>query len=178
MAITLDTIVNKVFKIVPNGGYDNNEVEAFLDEILEEMETREAETNSLKAENARLSQELAQARAAVQAASSAAAAKAAVEAAPAPAVSDRHSAESFELVLTKAKGAYEEIVAAADARADEIITKANEDAAAIRAKAESQIDDLTQKLAQLRSQAAEHCETLKKAMDGQAATIDQLKKLL
>ena len=32
MAITLDTIVNKVFKVVKNG-YDNNEVEAFLDEI-------------------------------------------------------------------------------------------------------------------------------------------------
>ena len=36
MAITLDTIVNKVFKVVKNG-YDNNEVEAFLDEILEEI---------------------------------------------------------------------------------------------------------------------------------------------
>ena len=47
MAITLDTIVNKVFKVVKNG-YDNNEVESFLDEILEEMENREAETNKLK----------------------------------------------------------------------------------------------------------------------------------
>ena len=36
MAITLDTIVNKVFKVVKNG-YDNNEVESFLDEILEEI---------------------------------------------------------------------------------------------------------------------------------------------
>ena len=33
MAITLDTIVNKVFMVVKNG-YDNNEAEAFLDEIL------------------------------------------------------------------------------------------------------------------------------------------------
>ena len=49
MAITLDTIVNKVFKVVKNG-YDNNEVESFLDEILEEMENREAETNQLKAQ--------------------------------------------------------------------------------------------------------------------------------
>ena len=37
MAITLDTIVNKVFKVVKNG-YDNNEVESFLDEILEEID--------------------------------------------------------------------------------------------------------------------------------------------
>ena len=52
MAITLDTIVNKVFKVVKNG-YDNNEVESFLDEILEEMENREAETNKLKEQVAR-----------------------------------------------------------------------------------------------------------------------------
>ena len=45
MAITLDTIVNKVFKVVKNG-YDNNEVESFLDEILEEMENREPKPTS------------------------------------------------------------------------------------------------------------------------------------
>ena len=56
MAITLDTIVNKVFKVVKNG-YDNNEVESFLDEILEEMENREAETNRLKAQVASLTEE-------------------------------------------------------------------------------------------------------------------------
>ena len=62
MAITLDTIVNKVFKVVKNG-YDNNEVESFLDEILEEMENREAETNKLKEQVAQLTAELNQARA-------------------------------------------------------------------------------------------------------------------
>ena len=62
MAITLDRIVNKVFKVVKNG-YDNNEVEAFLDEILEEMENREAETEKLKAQVASLSAELEQAKA-------------------------------------------------------------------------------------------------------------------
>ena len=61
MAITLDTIVNKVFKVVKNS-YDNNEVESFLDEILEEMENREAETNKLKEQVAQLTAELNQAR--------------------------------------------------------------------------------------------------------------------
>lgn len=61
MAITLDTIVNKVFKVVKNG-YDNNEVESFLDEILEEMENREAETNKLKEQVAQLTAELNQAK--------------------------------------------------------------------------------------------------------------------
>ena len=173
MAITLDTIVNKVFKVVKNG-YDNNEVEQFLDEILEEMENREAQTNQLKEQVAALTRELEEARA--QLASRPAAPVAA--AAPAPVAGDRHSAESFELVLSKAKGAYEEIVAAADKRADEIIAKANEDAASIRGNAQSQISDLTEKLASLRKQTADYYSTVKRAVDAQSASLDQLKKLL
>jgi len=169
MAITLDTIVNKVFKVVKNG-YDNNEVEAFLDEILEEMENREAETEKLKAQVASLTRELEQAKAAaVQPVQPAVAA--------APAAAPR-ATESFELVLSKAKGAYEEIVAAADVRAEEIVSKANADAAAIRVNAENQIADLTEKLAMLRKQTADYYASVKKAVDTQAASMDQLKKLL
>ena len=171
MAITLDTIANKMFSIVTDKGYDMNDVDDFLDEILEEMEAREAEANRLKVQIAQLTQERDQAIAAAQ--QSASAAPAAV-----PAVSDRHSGESFELVLTKAKGLYDEILATAESRSDEIIAKANEDAAAIRANAEGQISDLKAKLAQLRTQASECCATLQKAVDGHKATIDQLQKLL
>lgn len=174
MAITLDTIVNKVFKVVKNG-YDNNEVEAFLDEILEEMEKREAETARLKEQVASLSKELEQAK--VQLAHASVVSKAPA-AQSAPAANDRHAAESFELVLTKAKGAYEEIVAEADARAEAIITKANEDAAGMRAKAETQIADLNTKLAELRAKTADYCAMLKKAMDSHAATMEQINKML
>lgn len=174
MAITLDTIVNKVFKVVKNG-YDNNEVEAFLDEILEEMENREAQTNQLKEQVAELTRELEAAKAQLAAAQNAPAAKA--PAAPV-ASDDRHATESFELVLSKAKGAYEEIVSAADKRADEIIAKANEDAASIRSNAESQISDLTQKLASLRKQTSDYYTAVKRAVDAQSASLDQLKKLL
>lgn len=176
MAITLDTIVNKVFKVVKNG-YDNNEVEAFLDEILEEMENREAETEQLKAQVANLTRELDQARAQL-------AARPAVQAAPVAPVApvkvseDRHATESFELVLSKAKGAYEEIVAAADARAEEIVSKANEEAASARANAQLQISDLTEKLASLRKQTADYYASLKKIVDAQSASMDQIKKLL
>ena len=174
MAITLDTIVNKVFKVVKNG-YDNNEVEAFLDEILEEMENREAQTNQLKEQVAELTRELEAAKAQL-----AAKPGAPVATAPAaPVVSDdRHAAESFELVLSKAKGAYEEIVSAADKRADEIIAKANEDAASIRSNAESQISDLTQKLASLRKQTSDYYTSVKRAVDAQSASLDHIKKLL
>ena len=170
MAITLDTIVNKVFKVVKNG-YDNNEVEAVLDEILEEMENREAETEKLKEQVAALTRELEQAKAAAAQPMQAPVAAPVVAAAP-------RATESFELVLSKAKGAYEEIVAAADVRAEEIISKANAEAASIRVNAESQIADLTEKLAVLRKQTADYYASVKKAVDAQAATMDQLKKLL
>ena len=174
MAITLDTIVNKVFKVVKNG-YDNNEVEAFLDEILEEMENREAETEQLKAQVANLNRELEQARAQLAARPAAAPAPAA---APVKASEDRHAAESFELVLSKAKGAYEEIVAAADARAEEIIANANAEAASARTNAQNQIADLTEKLAALRKQTADFYASLKRVVDAQNASMDQIKKLL
>jgi len=170
MAITLDTIVNKVFKVVKNG-YDNNEVEAFLDEILEEMENREAETEKLKEQVATLNCELEQARAQL-------AARPSVQEVPATPVAQPRMTESFELVLSKAKGAYEEIVAAADARAEEIVGKANEEAAQIRVNAESQIADLTDKLAALRKQTADYYASVKKAVEAQAASMDQIKKLL
>ena len=169
MAITLDMIVNKVFKVVKNG-YDNNEVEAFLDEILEEMENREAETEKLKAQVATLTAELEQAKAQ-------AAARPAPAPVAAPAAAPR-STQSYELILSKAQGMYDEIVAEADARAEEIVSKANEEAASIREKAEDQISDLTGKLAALRKQTAEYYANVKKAVDAQAASMDQLKKLL
>lgn len=182
MAITLDTIVNKVFKVVKNG-YDNNEVESFLDEILEEMENREAETNKLKEQVAQLTAELNQAKAELHKAQSAATAQpVAAPVAPAAPVrtvqEDRHSSESFELVLSKAKGAYEEIVTAADTRAEEIINKANQDAAAIRSDAQTKIADLTAQLASLRKQTAEYYDSLKKITDAQTASMEQMKKLL
>ena len=172
MAITLDTIVNKVFKVVKNG-YDNNEVEAFLDEILEEMENREAQAKKMEEQIAALTKELEQAKA--QANRPAAAP---VAAAPVKAAESRRTSESFELVLSKAQAVYDEIVAAADVRAEEIIAKATEEASNIRETAESQIGDLTEKLAALRKQTNEYYATVKKAVDAQSASMEQIKKLL
>lgn len=169
----LDVIANKEFKNAKNG-YDANEVDTFLDEILDEMEKREAETAKLQMKIAELNQALKAAKAAPAAAPVAAP----VAAPAAKAVNDKHAAESFELVLTKAKGAYEEIVAAADARAEEIISKANLEASSIRADAQNQITDLTEKLASLRKQTGDYYASLKRVMDAQTASMDQIKKLL
>lgn len=161
----LDVIADKQFAIADRNGYDPDDVDSFLDDILAEMEKREAETAKLQAKIAELTESM----------------KSAKTNAPAIAAkpsSDKHSTESFELVLSKAKGAYEEIVSAADARAEEIIAKATEEAAAIRTDAESQISDLTAKLQSLKSQTSNYYVALKKIVDAQNASMDQIKKLL
>lgn len=167
MAITLDMIEKKAFKVVKNGGYDQMEVEDFLNEILDEMDSREKHTEQLEAQLKALTQELEQVRTQTSAR---------VEASAKP-VEARRS-ESFELVLTKAQSVYDEIVSAADVRAAEIVEKATEEAASLRATAEAQIADLTEKLAVLRKQAANYYASMKKAMDDQNASMEQIKKLL
>ena len=94
------------------------------------------------------------------------------------AAENRRSTESFELVLSKAQSVYDEIVAAADVRAEEIVAKANEEAAHVRETAQSQISDLTEKLSALRKETSEYYASVKKAVDAQAAAMEQIKKLL
>lgn len=173
----LDVIANKEFAIAKHNGYDPDDVDSFLDDILAEMERREAETEKLQAKVNELNQALKAAKAAAQA-PAAPVAPAAPAAPVVKPVSEKHAAESFELVLSKAKGAYEEIVSAADARAEEILGKANEEAAAIRVNAERQIGDLTSKLDSLKKQTADYYASLKKIVDAQNASMDQIKKLL
>ncbi len=165
MAITLDIIADKVFKDV-GGGYDKGEVDDFLNDILDEMEKREDETKALNAQIASLTQQLADAKAA--------AASAPVKEAD----QGKYSAESFELVLSKAQGVYEEIVSDADKKAEEIVAKANEDAASIRARAEGRITDLTDKYETLKQQSRSYYEQLRKIVDDQGASLTALKKLL
>ena len=58
MALTLDEIVDKQFQKVENG-YDTNEVDDFLDKVLDEMESREKITKGLQKQVAELTEQLA-----------------------------------------------------------------------------------------------------------------------
>ena len=69
----LDVIANKEFKVAKRDGYDANDVDSFLDEILAEMEKREDATAKLEAKVAELTQALKNASAAPAAAPKAAA---------------------------------------------------------------------------------------------------------
>ena len=175
MAITLDIIADKQFSDV-GGGYSKNEVDDFLNEILDEMENRENETKSLRNQVASLTQQLADANEKARAAASQAA-----QAAPAaPAVSNtgKRSTESFELVLSKAQSVYEEIVNEADKKASDIVAKANDDAVQIRANAEARISDLSGKYAALRQQTADFYNGVKKLLDEEGASLESLKNIL
>ena len=141
MAITLDTIEKKAFKVVKNGGYDQMEVEDFLNEILDEMDSREKHTEQLEAQLKALTQEL-------------------------------------EQVRTQTSARVEASAKPVEARRSESFEKATEEAASLRATAEAQIADLTEKLAVLRKQAANYYASMKKAMDDQNASMEQIKKLL
>ena len=169
MAITLDSIADKVFSEV-GGGYNRDEVDGFLDEIMDEMERREADTRALQEQVAQGKQKIEELTWQLENAKSAQPA-AAQEA-------GRRSAESFELVLSKAKSVYEDIVGDADKKAEEIVNQANADAATIREKAEAGIRELTQQLDTAKRNSREYCEAITKLMGDQNAVLDGLKKLI
>ena len=81
-------------------------------------------------------------------------------------------------MLTKAKDASDEILTEANNRAEAIIAKANDDAAHIREDAQSQIADLTEKLNVLRKQTGDYYAAVRKAVEAQNASLEQIKKLL
>lgn len=174
MALTLDTIVNKVFTTVATGGYDRNEVDDFLDEILEEMENREKDAESLKQQitdlNARLTEAKDQLANAQKAAANAANAR--------PVQEDIHSTESFELVMNKARSMYDDIVSEAKNKAEGIISNANAEAVNMRTAAQKQITDLSDRLASLRRQTTDYYEQLSKIIEKQTESMTDLKRLL
>ena len=166
MAITLDIIADKVFQETEHG-YSKREVDDFLNDILDEMEAREAETEGLKKQVASLKKQLEDAETKVK------------EEVPVPVQNvGKRSTESFELVLTKAQGVHEEIVSDADKRAEEIVAKANEEAATIRTQAEAKITDLSDKYEGLRKQSQDYYEAFRKIVEEQNVSLEGLKKLL
>ena len=169
MAITMDSIADKVFTEV-GGGYNRDEVDGFLDEILDEMERREAETRALQEQVASGKREIEELTRQLENAKKAKPAAAEEQ--------SQRSAESFELVLSKARSVYEEIVGDADKKAGEIVEQANAEAASIRERAENGIRELTQQLDDAKKRSREYYETVTRLMGDQSAVLDGLKKLV
>ncbi|MBR1707937.1 MAG: DivIVA domain-containing protein [Clostridia bacterium] len=170
MALTLDTIVDKTFTEL-NGGdaYDRNEVDDFLNDILEEMENREKETESLKRQIADLTEQLQAAKA------EASQPKVSI---PTELPKVERVTEGYEVVLNKAQSLYDDIVSEAKVKADGIIDEANTEAANIRTTAQKQITDLSDKLASLRKQTSDYYDQLSRVIERQNSSLLDLKKLL
>ena len=125
MAVTVDMIVEKVFRLTPNG-YSQEEVNAFLDEICDTIEAMQAEMSALqdrlqKAESA-----------AVPVPFSAVPAPAPVE------LKKEEASEAAQKLLAKAQKVYDEMIADAKAEADDILKNA-------AARADQSIVDLEEK---------------------------------
>lgn len=148
MAVTIKMIQEKQFTIKARG-YDTDEVDDLLEDIMDEMEAREREIKDLRAR-------LAQANAAAD--------RPAPQPAP-QAVKD--DSESARVLLANAQRVYDQTVADAQNRAAEILAKAQEDADTVAANVRKETQDLNDQLDTLRSAAADYRARFQRLVDDQ-----------
>ncbi|MBQ9324442.1 MAG: DivIVA domain-containing protein [Clostridia bacterium] len=139
--ITVEVIANKEFSIKPRG-YDQEEVDTFLDEICDEMEQMLKNISQLQQQ---LREAQAQANRPVQSA----------PAAPAPSPVDA-SESSLREILLMAQKVKDETIADARKKADEIIENAQKKAEDQLGAIASERDSLTRQVEALRETAKDY----------------------
>jgi cell division initiation protein len=132
MAITAKIIEEKEFSRLSNG-YNPDEVDDFLDEILDYMDAREAEMNDLRAR-------LANAQAAANR----------------PSPMPQSDLEGASVLLKNAQAVYDQTVRDAQGQAQEMISAAHAQAEQIVADAKEEIKSLTEQLQTMRSAALDY----------------------
>ena len=159
--ITIDDISSKEFAIETRG-YNRKEVDEFLDDICDEMERMEAEIRDLR-------QKTTVVRPAAQASTPAA-------------------APAAGAVSATDEGAFREILEMAQKVKNETITKAKEDAEAIRARAEAEATDrlnglneekdrLTREVAALKTAAGEYRTKFEQLLQAQQEAMEKAAEL-
>lgn len=133
MAITAKIVEEKEFSRV-NNGYNPDEVDDFLDEILDYMDAQEAEMNKLRAQLAQAQQQPA--------------------ARPAPVPTN--DLEGASILLRNAQTVYEQTVRDAQAQAEQMLITAQEQAEQIVVDAKEETKALTEQLQTLRSAALDY----------------------
>ena len=144
--ITIESIESKEFTISKTG-YNQDEVDAFLDDICDEMERQINQINKLQ-------QELRQAQVA--------ATRPAVSQ-PQSAVVSRENEESFREILEMAQKVKDETISGAKAQAEDIIAEA-------KRRAEEQLGDLSAQRESLQAQV----DTLKKTVSDYRTHFESL----
>lgn len=132
MAITAKIVEEKEFSRT-NNGYNPDEVDDFLDEILDYMDAQEAEMDKLRAQLAQAQQTAAR-----------------------PAAMPANDLEGASILLRNAQTVYEQTVRDAQAQAQNLLISAQEQAEQIVIDAKEETKALTEQLQTLRSAALDY----------------------
>ncbi len=159
--ITIDAIESKEFTI-RNRGYDQDEVDAFLDDICDELERQLNTINKLE-------QDLRQAQTA--------AARPSVSAPqPVPAVT-RESESAFREILEMAKKVKDETIAKAQSEADGILEEARQKAEEQLGSLTAQRDSLTAQIETLKTTVANYRSSFENLLSEQKAALERIAAL-
>ncbi len=170
--ITVNVIANKDFQVRPMG-YDQDEVDSFLDEICDELDRIAAETADLK-EQLREAQAAAS-RAAVQPAPKPAAP--APQPAPKPAAPASGGNAEVMGILELANRLKEETLAEARKQAEQIIEKANTEVRTQMGGLMEERDSLTHQVEALRKTAADYRERFTGLLKAQQDALEKISDL-
>lgn len=165
MQITIEMIETKEFKTKPRG-YDPQEVDEFLDAICDEM-VRQMD------QIAALQQQLAAAKAARPVVEAPTQQMKPIVAAPVKAVPD----SDFREILEMAQKVKNETIAAAEAKAEEIIAKAKEEAAAKLDNLDVEKESLVKQVAALKEAAADYRAKFESLLQAQQEAIEKASDL-
>jgi len=154
MAITIQTIETKEFRVKPNG-YDPDEVDMFLDSIIDEFEDMHREMQQLRA-TARQ--------------------KPVVPPAPPPSAVTE-SSEAAQKLLVNAQRVSDETMADARRQADMVIADAQAKAEKIVEDARREQEDLHSALETLRGAVNDYRTRFKRLVDDQARILNGEKEL-
>jgi cell division initiation protein len=156
MAVTIQMIGEKEFKMKAHG-YDQEELDEFLDEISDEFEAMENEIRDLRARVAAM--------------------PAAVET-PAPVQPARSESpslglqeESVKNMLVNAQRVCEETIANAQSRAEELVVDARDQAERLLADARGETQRLQDQMETLRASAADYRARFQRLVDDQAQVL-------
>ena len=165
MQITIEMIETKEFKTKPRG-YDPQEVDEFLDAICDEM-VRQLD------QIAALQQQLAAAKAARPVVEAPTQQVKPIVAAPAKPVPDA----DFREILEMAQKVKNETIAAAEAKAEEILAKAKEEAAAKLDNLDVEKEFLTNQVAALKAAASDYRTKFEALLQAQQEAIEKASDL-
>ena len=168
MKVTIETIESKEFKVKPRG-YDQVEVDEFLDEICDEMAVQLDQIQSLQ-------QQLMTAQAQRPAATEAPVSRPAVNFAKPVAPAQDHS-DSFREILEMAQKVKDETIASAQKQADDILAEAQLKADEKLHNLQSERDELQKQLVDLKAAAADYRARFESLLQAQQEALEKASNL-